>query len=77
MARVQSTYETYAQPVQDTFDSVVAGSLSLLRNITMEQRAEILKSRFRNGVKAKAKRTGGQFNALKSMDADDKRSLKV
>ena len=63
--------------MQDTFDSVVAGSLSLLRNITLEQRAEIIKDQFRKRDKGKGKFKVGQFAALKNKDGDDKRALNV
>ena len=76
LARLNATYEVYAAPVQETFDSVVRTSMSLLRDITLEQRAEILKERFRNAEKAKKKLKGGQFSALKTMDMDDVRNIK-
>ena len=76
-AKLETTYETYARPAQETFDSVVAGSLSLLRNITLEQRAEIIKQQYRRRDKGKGKLQTGQFAALKNKDADDKRTLNV
>ena len=51
--------------------------MSLLRDITLEQRAEILKERFRNAEKTKKKLKGGQFSALKTMDMDDVRNIKL
>ena len=31
-------YENYAQPFQETYDDVIANSLSLLRNLTLDER---------------------------------------
>lgn len=74
---LKASYETYAQPVQDTFDSIVAGSLRLLQNVTLEQRVDIIKSQFRRREKDKVRRTGGQFSALKRAGMDDARRLNV
>ena len=40
-------YETYAAPVQQTFDTVVAGTLSVLRGFTLEERAARIKDHFK------------------------------
>lgn len=78
-AALKTSYETYAKPVQESFDSIVAGSMRLLQNITLEQRVDIIKQQFRKRVKDKVARTrtGGQFSALKSMGVDDKRALNL
>ena len=60
-----STYESYAAPVQVTFDSIVNGNMALLRGLTLEERAERIKKQYKDREKAKRLRTGGQFSSLK------------
>ncbi len=59
-------YENYAGPVQDTYDDVIANSLSLLRNMSLDERVH----RMQDDVKARKKverkkRGGGLTFALK------------
>ena len=61
-------YESYAQPVQETFDSIVAGNLSMLRGVTLEERAARVKKQYSNREKAKVQKRGGQFSSLKNGD---------
>jgi hypothetical protein len=60
-----STYETYAQPVQTTFDSIVTGNMALLRGLTLEERAQRVKTQYKDRALAKRNKTGGQFSVLK------------
>ena len=52
----------------NTFDSVVAGNLSMLRGLTLEERAARVKKQYANREKAKVQRRGGQFGSLKKAD---------
>lgn len=76
-AKLNKSYEVYAAPVQETFDSVVAGSMNLLRNVTLDHRVAIMKQRYARKAKAKTDLKGGQFSALKSMGRDEKRGLNI
>lgn len=62
----EKTYTAYSQPVQKTYDIVLGSSLSLLRNFTLDERANRMKKAHTNKQLAKKKRGLGQFSTLKS-----------
>jgi hypothetical protein len=62
-------YEDYGKPVQDTYDDVVANTLSLLKGWTVDARANKVRSELKREQSKKAKKMG-QFAALKTMNED-------
>ena len=68
----KESYETYAAPVQETFDNVIAGSLNLLRGATLEERARRIKDHFKVADVVSKKSQGGQFAALKPENQQEK-----
>ena len=66
------SYEHYAAPVQETFDNVIATSLSLLRGFTLEERASRIKDHFKVADVAIKRSKGGQFAALKPENQSEK-----
>ena len=60
-----STYESYAKPVQTTYDSIVSGNMALLRGFTLEERAARVKKQYKDRAIAKRNNAGGQFSVLK------------
>ena len=67
-ALLSKTYETYAQPLQETYDSVVTSTLDLLRGVTLDERANRLKGQFAKRAIDKKKMLGGQFAPLKKTE---------
>mmetsp|Transcript_28932 Transcript_28932/g.29272 ORF Transcript_28932/g.29272 Transcript_28932/m.29272 type:complete len:362 (-) Transcript_28932:16-1101(-) len=65
IAKKQRTYEVYAAPVQDTYDSVVANTLSLLRGVTLDERGEIQNERERQEERQSRLAKKGVTAALK------------
>merc|ERR1712046_43102 len=61
-------YEDYATPVQDTYDDVVANTLSLLKGWTMDARATKVRNPLSKEMEKKKKAHMGQFAALKTMN---------
>jgi hypothetical protein len=68
-----TTYESYAKPVQRTFDSIVQGNMNLLRNLTLEERAARIKKQYSDRDLAKRHKNGGQFSVLKKHEYIHKR----
>ena len=62
---LSATYESYATPVQRTFDSVVTNNMNLLRNLTLEERASRIKKQYKDRETSKRTKFGGQFSSLK------------
>ena len=63
-------YEDYAVPVQETYDDVVANTLSLLKGWTVDARAEKVRTQLKAEQAKKKKAHMGQFGSLKFMNED-------
>lgn len=70
-----STYESYAEPFQKTYDSVVSNTMSLLRDVTLDNRAGLLKEHYQTKKKSENKLRGGQFAPLKEDYHQNKRAF--
>jgi len=62
------TYLEYAGPVQSTYDQIVTNSLSLLRGMSLDERASKLRDQFKAKEVKKKKAQKGQFAPLKEMN---------
>lgn len=67
------TYQDYAKPVLQGFDRIVSSNLSLLRGLSLDDRAKTLKDHFQRQKVAQKKTRRGQFAALKPDYADQLR----
>ena len=64
-SRLAATYESYAKPVDDTYNSIMTSNLKLLRGFTLEERARKVKEQYKQAEQKKRRRAGGQFTSLK------------
>ena len=64
-SRLTATYETYAKPVDDTYNSIVTSNIKLLRGVSLEERARMVKEQYRQAELSKKRKAGGQFSTLK------------
>lgn len=63
-----STYESYAKPVDDTYNSIMTGNIKLLRGFSLEERARKVKEQYKQAEKKKKRKAGGQFSVLKKFE---------
>jgi hypothetical protein len=62
------TYESYAKPVDDTYNSIVTSNIKLLRGLTLEERARRVKEQYKMAETKKKRKAGGQFSVLKKFE---------
>ena len=63
-----TTYESYAKPVDDTYNSIVTSNIKLMRGFTLEERARKVKEQYKQAEKKKRTKAGGQFTVLKKFE---------
>ena len=64
-SRLAATYESYAKPVDDTYNSIITANTKLLRGFSLEERARKVKEQYKQAEQKRKRRAGGQFSTLK------------
>ncbi len=64
-SRLAATYESYAKPVDNTYNSIITANTKLLRGFSLEERARKVKEQYKQAEQKRKRRAGGQFSTLK------------